>query len=78
MPSLSEMKKSESSSLAERLVSNYVAPGTRLRLRKEACQQLKDREWIFNEVKDHMILLIDEKGTHGIAVGVDDIDWTPF
>ena len=78
MPDLNEMKKSEVPPLAERLVSNYVAPGSRLRLRGEACQQVKEREWIFNEVKDQMIFLIDETGTYGIAVGVEDIDWTGF
>ncbi len=78
MPGLNETKKSDHPRLAERLVSNYVARGTRLRLRGEVCQQVKDREWIFNEVKDHMIFLIHESGTHGIAVGIEDIDWTPF
>ncbi len=78
MPGLNEMKKSEDPPLAERLISNYVAPGTRLRLRGEVYQQVKDREWIFNEVKDHTIFLIHETGTYGIAVGVDDIDWTIF
>ena len=34
MPGVSEMKKSEDPPLAERLVSNYIAPGTRLRLPK--------------------------------------------
>ncbi len=78
MPGLNEMKKSEDPPLAERLISNYVAPGTRLRLRGEVYQQVKDREWIFNEVKDHMIFLVHEAGTYGIAVGIDDIDWTTF
>ncbi len=78
MPGLNETRKSEDPPLVERLVSNYVAPGTRLRLRGEVCRQVKDREWIFNEVKDHMVFLIDESGTYGIAVGIEDIDWTEF
>jgi hypothetical protein len=78
MPALNETRKSEDPLLAERLVSNYVAPGTRLRLRGGACQQVKDREWIFNKVKDHMIFLIDESGTYGIVVGIEDVDWTAF
>ncbi len=78
MSNLNETRKSEDPALAERLVSNYVAPGTRLRLRGGVCQQEKAREWIFNKVKDHMIFLIDENGTYGIAVGIEDIDWTEF
>jgi len=78
MPSVSEMKKSEYPPLAERLVSNYVAPGTRLRLRGDVCQQVKEREWIFNKVKGNTIFLIHEPGAHGIVVGIEDIDWTTF
>ena len=78
MPNLNEMKKSEVPPVAQRLVSNYVAPGSRLRLRGDVCQQVKDREWIFNNVKDHMIFLIHENGTYGIVVGIEDIDWTGF
>jgi hypothetical protein len=39
---------------------------------------MKEREWIFNKVKDHMIFLIHETGTYGIVVGIEDIDWTGF
>jgi len=78
MPSVSEMKKSEDPPLAERLVSNYIAPGTRLRLRGDVCQQVKEREWIFNKVKDNTIFLIHETGAYGIVVGIEDIDWTTF
>ncbi len=76
MPSLNETRKSEDLPLAERLVSNYVAPGTRLKLRGGACRQVKEREWIFNEIKDQMIFLIHETENYGIVVGVEDIDWT--
>ena len=78
MPGASEMKKSEDPPLAERLVSNYIAPGTRLRLRGDVCQQVKEREWIFNKVKDKTIFLIHETGAHCIVVGIEDIDWTTF
>ncbi len=78
MPGVSEMKKSEDPPLAERLVSNYIAPGTRLRLRGDVCQQVKEREWIFNKVKDNTIFLIHETGAYGIVVGIEDIDWTTF
>ncbi len=78
MPNLSETRKPEDPSPAERIVSNYVAPGTRLKLRGGACQQVKEREWIFNKVKDHMIFLVHETGAYGIAVDVEDIDWTEF
>jgi hypothetical protein len=78
MPDLNEMKKSEVLPLAERLVLNYVAPGSRLRLRGDVCQQVKEREWIFNKVKDNTIFLIHETGAHGIVVGIEDIDWTTF
>jgi len=73
-----EMEKAKVLPVAERLVSNYVAPGSRLRLRTDVCHQVKDREWIFNNVKDHMIFLIHENGTYGIVVGIEDIDWTGF
>ena len=78
MPDLNQMKKSDIPPLAERLVLNYVAPGSRLRLRGDACQQVKDREWIFYNVKDRMILLIHETGTYSIVVDIEDIDWTGF
>ena len=78
MPDLNEIKKSDVPPVAERLVLNYVAPGSRLRLRGDVCQQVKDREWIFNKVKDQTIFLIHETGTYGIAVGIEDIDWTGF
>ena len=78
MPDLNEMKRSELPPIAERLILNYVAPGSRLRLRGDVCQRVKDREWIFNNVKDHMIFLINETGTYGIVVGIEDIDWTGF
>jgi hypothetical protein len=76
MPGLNEMKNSGDPQLAERLVSNYIAPGTRLRLCGEVCQQVKERDWIFNKVKDNMIFLVHETEAHGIVVGIEDIDWT--
>jgi len=76
MPGLNEMKNSGDPQLAERLVSNYVAPGTRLKLRGDVCQQVKERDWIFNKVKDNMIFLVHETRAHGIVVGIEDIDWT--
>jgi hypothetical protein len=78
MPSLNETRNSEDPPLAERLISNYVAPGTRLRLRGDVCQQVKEREWIFSKVKDNMVFLIHESGAYGIVVGIEDIDWTGF
>jgi hypothetical protein len=78
MPGLNEMKKSGDPPLAERLVLNYIAPGTRLRLRGDVCQQVKERDWIFNKVKDNTIFLIRETGAHGIVVNIEDIDWTAF
>ena len=78
MPGVDEMRKLGDPSLAERLVLNYVAPGTRLRLREDVSQQVKEREWIFNKVKGHTIFLIHETGAYGIVVGIDDIDWTAF
>jgi hypothetical protein len=78
MPGLNEVKKSGDPPLVERLVSNYIAPGTRLRLRGDVCQQVKERDWIFNKVKDNTIFLIHETGAYGIVVGIEDIDWTAF
>jgi hypothetical protein len=62
--------------VVERLVSNYVTPGTRLRLREGVHQQLKDRNWIFNKVKENLIFLIHETGVYSIVVEVEDIDWS--
>jgi hypothetical protein len=73
---LNEMKQSGDLRLAERLVLNYIAPGTRLRLREDVCQQVKERNWIFNKVKDNTIFLIHETGAYGIVVNIEDIDWT--
>ena len=78
LPDLNEMKKAEIPPVAERLVSNYVASGSRSRLRGDFSQQVKDREWIFNKVKDQSIFLIHQTGTYGIVVGIEDIDWTGF
>jgi hypothetical protein len=76
MPDLNEMKQSGDLQLAERLVLNYIAPGTRLRLREDVCQQVEERNWIFNKVKDNTIFLIHETGAYGILVNIEDIDWT--
>ncbi len=78
MPSLNEIRNPQDPSLAERLVSNYVAPGTRLKLCGEVCQQVKEREWIFGKVKDNMVFLVHETGAYGIVVDIEDIDWTGF
>ncbi len=78
VPDLNETKKLEDPPLAERLVSNYIAPGTRLKLCGEVCQQVKEREWIFGKVKDNMVFLVHETGAYGIVVGIEDIDWTGF
>jgi hypothetical protein len=77
-PDLHEMKKLGDPQLAERLVLNDIVPGTRLRLRGDVCQQLKERERIFNKVKDNIVFLIHEIGSYGIVVGIEDIDWTEF
>ena len=78
MPGVNEMRKLGDPQLAERLVLNYITPGTRLRLREDVSQQVKEREWIFNKVKDHTIFLVHETGVYGIVVDIEDIDWTVF
>jgi hypothetical protein len=78
MPDLNEMKQSGDLQQAERLVLNYIAPGTRLRLREDVSQHVKERKWIFNKVKGNTIFLIHETGAYGIVVGIEDIDWTVF
>ena len=78
MPGLNEMRKLEDPPLAERLVSDDIAPGTRLRLREDVSQHGKEREWILNKVKGNTIFLIHETGVYGIVVGIEDIDWTEF
>jgi hypothetical protein len=72
------MKKLKDPQLVERLVSNYVVPGTRLKLCEDALQQMKEREWIFNEVKDNMVFLIHETRADRMVVEIEDIDWTAF
>ncbi len=72
------MKKLRDPQLVERLVSNYVVPGTRLRLRGDVLQQMKERNWIFIKVKDQMVFLIHETEACTIAVEIEDIDWTAF
>ena len=78
MPDLNEMKQSGDRQLAERLVLNYITPGTRLRLCEDVCQQVEERNWIFVKVKDKTIFLIHETGAYGILVNIEDIDWTVF
>jgi hypothetical protein len=77
-PDRHEMKKLRDPQLVEKLVSNYVVPGTRLRLRGDVLQQMKEREWIFIKVKDQMVFLIHETKACTIAVEIEDIDWTAF
>ena len=76
MLNLDEMKKSINLPMAERLVLNYLIPGIRLKLREDVYQHLREREWIFNKVKNNMIFLIRETGDYGVVVGIDDIDWS--
>jgi hypothetical protein len=70
MPNLDEIKKLRNLPLVERMVLNYLTSGTRLRLREDVYRHLKEREWIFNKIR--------ETGDYGVVVGIEDIDWSVF
>ena len=57
---------------------NSIPRGKRLRLREGVCRQLKDREWIFSKIEGDWIFLTHESGAYGVAVKVEDIDWSEF
>jgi hypothetical protein len=44
LPDLEEMRKPVDPQVVERLVLNFVTPGTRLRLRENVHKQLRERE----------------------------------
>jgi len=78
MPNLDEIKKLGDLPFVERLPLNYLTPGTRLRLREDVYRHLKEREWIFNKVRNNMIFLLRETGDYGVVIGIEDIDWSVF
>ncbi len=49
---------------------------TRLRLKENVYG--KDREWFLNRVEKDMVYLLDESGAFGVAVKVENIDWSKF
>jgi hypothetical protein len=61
-----------------RSVLNSIPRGKRLRLREGTYKQLKDREWIFSKIENNMIFLTHESGAYGLAVKIEDIDWSEF
>ncbi len=36
---------------------------------------LKNREWFFNRLENDMVYLLDESGTFGMAVRIENIEW---
>ncbi len=72
---LQESRVSMDAQLAEKMVLNYVPPGTRVRLREEVYSGLKEREWIFRKVKHNKVFLIHKTENYGIVVEIEDIDW---
>jgi hypothetical protein len=76
LPNPEEIRNPVDPQVVERMILNYITPGTHLRLREDVYKQLKERNWIFNKVKKNLIFLIHETGAYGIVVGVDDIDWS--
>jgi hypothetical protein len=54
---------------------NSTLTGKQLRLREGICNQLREREWIFNKMENSLIFLIEKNGAYGVVVGVEDIDW---
>ena len=52
-----------------------ILPGRPLKIREGLYNQLRDREWIFNRVENHLIFLIHKNGAYGVVVGIEDIDW---
>ncbi len=48
---------------------------TRLKLKEGVHGYLKNREWLFNRLENDMVYLLDESGSFGVAVKVENIEW---
>ncbi len=49
---------------------------TRLRLKEGVHGYLKNREWFFHRLENGMVYLLDESGSFGMAVKVENIEWS--
>lgn len=56
----------------------HLTPGTRLKLRDDVYQQIKERIWIFNKMDCDGVHLIHESMAYGLIVRMEDIDWSEF
>lgn len=64
---------------AEKSLVESIIPGERLRLRDDAYTHIQTREWIFNRAeKDNRIFLVDESGSFGWNIKIDDVDWEAY
>ncbi len=57
-------------------VAGSIPSGRWLRLREDVYKEFKEREWIFNKVENDLVFLIHVSKAYGIAVGIEDIDWS--
>ncbi len=56
-------------------VLSSLARNKRLKLQKNVCRHLKEREWNFNRLEGNTIFLMHETGAYGFGVRIEDIDW---
>jgi hypothetical protein len=49
---------------------------THLRLKEGVSTYLDNRKWLFNRLENDTVYLIDESGVFGMAVKIDNIEWT--
>ncbi len=57
-------------------IKSLINRNTRLKLKEDVHEYLKNREWLFNRIENGMVYLLDESGLFGMAVEVENIDWT--
>ncbi len=57
-------------------IKSLISRNTRLKLKEDVHEYLKNREWLFNRMENNMIYLLDESGSFGMAVEIENIDWS--
>ncbi len=58
------------------ILKSLSSKNTKLKLKENVYRYLKKREWLFNRMEKNMIYLLDESGLYGMAVEIENIDWS--
>lgn len=60
----------------QKSVLTSLTRNRRLKLQKDVCRHLREREWNFNRLEGNTVFLIHQSGAYGFGVRIEDIDWS--